>query len=171
MNEYPDRQGLQDRVYHDAAPKNWPQGEEELEEAVVLLLKNIYSIYNEYLNEYTPIVAKTVLYIRDGVMNGEGVSLKEFCGRNGMSPAYLGHLFKRETGYFFNEYMTKWRIERAIVLLRNPNRMDKDIAEEVGFAYTSYFVKCFREQKGVSPAKYRQELLDIQRVQGKGARQ
>ena len=52
------------------------------------------------------------------------------------------------------------RIERASVLLRNPNRMIKDISDSVGFSNVSYFVKCFREQKGVSPAKYRQELQE-----------
>lgn len=32
---------------------------------------------------------------------------------------------------------------------------EEDVASQVGFASTSYFVRCFRESKGVSPAKYR----------------
>ena len=75
-----------------------------------------------------------------------------------MNPAYLGHLFKQETGIFFNDYLMQCRINQSVILLRNPNRKIKDIAEKIGFTSTSYYVKCFREAKGMSPAKYR---LDI----------
>lgn len=166
VNEFSMKQGIQERVWREAVPAKQPQNPQELEHEAVAFLQNIYVIFAEYFTSYTPIVQKIALYIRNGVLNGESVSLKEFCGGNGMNPAYLGHLFKGETGYFFNEYLTRCQIERAIVLLRNPNRMVKDIAEEVGFTYTSYFVKRFREQKGVSPAKYRQELLDKQNQGG-----
>ena len=72
-----------------------------------------------------------------------------------MNSAYLGHIFKKETGFFFNDYLNQCRINRSIVLLRNPNRKIKDIALDVGFTSASYYVKCFRECKGVSPTKYR----------------
>lgn len=160
VNEFPGEEGLQARVYHDAAPDSWPAQPEDTEEAVLNFLQAVYEIFSDCFAKYTPVVQRTILYIRDGVLSGESVSLKEFCGQNGMNPAYLGHTFKAETGTFFNDYLTRCRVERAIILLCNPQRMIKDIAEEVGFAYTSYFVKCFRDQKGVSPAKYRQDLLD-----------
>ena len=86
------------------------------------------------------------------------MSIKDFCAKNGMNPAYLGHLFKKETGTFFNDYLMQCRINQSIILLRNPNRKIKDIAEEVGFASASYYVKCFRENKGISPSRYRMGL-------------
>ena len=80
---------------------------------------------------------------------------KTLAAGSGVTPAYLGHMFKKETGIFFNDYLLHCRLERSVILMRNPNRKIKDIAETVGFTSTSYFVKCFREYKGVSPAKYR----------------
>ncbi|MDO5425191.1 MAG: response regulator [Eubacteriales bacterium] len=167
VNEFPNYGGIQEKVYHHSVSGVWDGEEAHLEQAAVVFLQKVYGIFAECFDAYTPIVRRVVLYIRNCVLGGEGVSLKEFCGQNGMNPAYIGHMFKGETGVFFNDYLNRCRIERAIVLLRNPNRMVKDIAEEVGFTNTSYFVKCFREQKGISPAKYRQELLGMQK---KGSR-
>jgi two-component system response regulator YesN len=90
---------------------------------------------------------------------GEGISIKTLCDRNGTNPAYLGHVFKTETGIFFNDYLTRLRINRSIYLLRNPDRKIKDTAVQVGFSSTSYFEKCFKDQKGVSPLKYRMEYM------------
>ena len=75
--------------------------------------------------------------------------------KSGVNPAYLGHLFKEETGNFFNSYLTQCRINRSVVLLQKPGSKIKDVASQVGFASTSYFVRCFRESKGVSPARFR----------------
>ena len=80
-----------------------------------------------------------------------------------MNPAYLGHIYKKETGIFFNDYLTRCRINRSVILLRNPNYRIKDIAEKVGFASASYYVKCFREMKGISPARYRMGIMDEKR--------
>lgn len=164
--EFPLVENLQEKVY-SVIPPEQEITSNEFETQIVTALQAVYTVFAQNFATLSPIVQRTIQYIRNGVLSGQSVSLKEFCAQSGMNPAYLGHTFKGETGLFFNDYLTYCRIERAVVLLRNPNRMVKDIAEEVGFAYTSYFVKCFREQKGVSPAKYRQEMLEMQ--QGGGA--
>ncbi|SFG43395.1 response regulator [Oribacterium sp. WCC10] len=113
------------------------------------------SIFKKCFDSLSPIVRLTMQTIHSSVLEGKGISIKEFCSRNGMNPAYLGHIFKKETGYFFNDYLMNSRIRRSVILLRNPSRKIKDIAEQVGFSSTSYFVKCFRAVKGVSPVQYR----------------
>ena len=72
-----------------------------------------------------------------------------------MNPVYLGHLFKRETGVFFNEYLARVRIVHASQLLRDPKLRIYDIATRVGFSSASYFVKSFKALTGMSPAKFR----------------
>ena len=84
-----------------------------------------------------------------------GISIREFCGQRSMNPAYLGHLFKRETGVFFNEYLARVRIVHASQLLRDPELRIYDIATRVGFSSASYFVKSFKALTGMSPAKFR----------------
>ena len=157
--EFPLEGNLQEKVY-SAAPQE--SADSDFETQIVAALQAIYVVFAHHFSAFSPVVQRTVQYIRSGVLSGQGVSLKEFCAQTGMNPAYLGHEFKEETGLFFNDYLTRCRIERAIILMRNPNRMIKDVAEEVGFTYTSYFVKCFRKQKSVSPTEYRQKMLEMQ---------
>lgn len=76
-----------------------------------------------------------------------------------MSPAYLGYLFKKETGFFFNGYLTQYRIYCSIHLLFDTDLKINDIAQKVGFSYPSYFISCFKKQTGLSPIKYRTKRM------------
>lgn len=159
VEEFPLKKGLPEKIYKEAAPASWPERQDEIREEIVAYLDRGWRIFLDCLENCSPIVQRTIRYIRTMVLEGEPVSLKEFCTKVGMNPAYLGHIFKEETGLFFNDYLNQCRVERSIVLMRNPNRKIGEIAETVGFSYASYYVKCFRNYKGVSPSVYRQGLL------------
>ena len=159
VDEFPLRSGLAEQIYREVSPGGWPEKQEETREEIVAFLERAQNIFDDSLKNYSPVVQRTMRYIHDMVLAGELVSLKEFCTKIGMNPAYLGHIFKSETGLFFNDYLNQCRVERSIVLMRNPNRRLGEIAETVGFSYASYYVKCFRNYKGVSPSAYRQGLL------------
>lgn len=64
-------------------------------------------------------------------------------------------MFKKETGMFFNNYLTQYRICHSIHLLKNSDLKVNDIARRVGFSSTSYYISCFKKQTGCSPVKYR----------------
>lgn len=72
-----------------------------------------------------------------------------------MSPNYFCHYFKQEIGktpiHFINEY----RIEKACELLLESSLPISEISLSVGFDNFSYFIRKFREYKGVTPKKYR----------------
>lgn len=153
--EFPMQKEVTEAVYGIAASIEFCQTSESKKNAVVSLMSQVYSVFCCYLDQYSPMVQYVIRYIREGVLKGEDVSLKSLCTTRRVTPAYLGHIFKKETGIFFNDYLLHCRLERSIVLLRNPNMKVKDIAEMIGFSSTSYYVKCFREYKGVSPQKYR----------------
>lgn len=153
--EFPLQDGLQSKVYGIKAKKGSSRSKESAMTEAVEVLCQVQDLFEDCFGQYSPIVQLAVKYVQNSVMEGNGGSVKEFCARNGMNPAYLGHIFKKETGMFFNDYLAQCRINRSVILLRNPNKKIKDIAEQVGFTSVSYFVKCFREKKGVSPAKYR----------------
>ena len=159
VEEFSLRSGLPEKIYREAAPAAWPDAPEQAGKEIVAFLDRGWGIFSACLESYSPIVQRTIRHIRGMVLAGEQVSLKELCTRIGMNPAYLGHVFKEETGLFFNDYLNQCRMERSIVLMRNPNRKIGEIAETVGFSYASYYVKCFRNYRGVSPSVYRQGLL------------
>lgn len=157
VTEFPEREDLQKRLFD--LDWNFTVQKEEVPAARICdLLNQVYVIFTDCMDERSPIIQAALRYIHHSVIEGNSVSVKEFCAKNGMNPAYLGHLFKQETGSFFNDYLMQCRINQSVILLRNPNRKIKDIAEKIGFTSTSYFVKCFRESKGISPAKYRLDL-------------
>lgn len=153
--EFPVESNLQNRAYQQL--RQVPQCKEECAAGVIAILEQMQMLFNTCLAQRSPMVQRAAQYIRDGVNNGTSVSIKEFCAKGGLTPAYLGHVFKKETGVFFSDYLLQCRVDRSVVLLQNPNRRIKDIAEAVGFTSTSYYVKCFRERKGILPAKYRQD--------------
>ncbi len=75
-----------------------------------------------------------------------------------LSPYYLSHIFKRETGSTILEYLTKVRIEEAKRLLENTPWDTTRIAFEVGCTDQSYFCKVFKKIEGISPHNYRKTM-------------
>lgn len=160
LTEFPLQQDFRDKLFAEKWKIEKGQPQEIFVAEVDKMLRFVQQIFEDSFAQFSPVVQLAVWYVRNGVMEGSGGSVKEFCARNGMNPAYLGHLYKQETGFFFNDYLNQCRINRSVILLRNPNNKIKDIAEEVGFMSISYYVKCFRESKGVSPAKYRMGIKE-----------
>ncbi|MBZ4688056.1 MAG: transcriptional regulator, AraC family [Clostridiales bacterium] len=76
-----------------------------------------------------------------------------------LSPYYLSHIFKEETGHTVLEYLTKIRIEEAKKLLRNSQTNVKEVAYKVGYNNPSYFSKLFRNIEGVTPSQFRERLM------------
>lgn len=56
-----------------------------------------------------------------------------------------------------NHFLRTTRLKRAAELLRHKSDNVAQIAYGVGFASQSYFIKCFKEQFGVTPGEYMQK--------------
>lgn len=78
----------------------------------------------------------------------------------GMSPYYFCHLFKRLMGISPHQYIIQQRVERAKLLLKQPDRSIADIALECGFGNQSHLTKQFKKQFGITPKKYRDERYE-----------
>ncbi len=83
------------------------------------------------------------------------ISLTELSQTVGLSPQYLSSFFKSMTGKTPIEYLTEYRIEKAAHKLRSTDLSITDIAFSCGFSDLSYFIKVFKNTKGISPGKYR----------------
>ena len=59
------------------------------------------------------------------------------------------------------EYLTRVRLEEAKRLLRNPQYLIDEIAENTGYDDASYFTKVFKRYEGVTPTQYRKTLQSI----------
>uniref|UniRef100_A0A7C5V4R7 AraC family transcriptional regulator n=1 Tax=Caldicellulosiruptor owensensis TaxID=55205 RepID=A0A7C5V4R7_9FIRM len=77
-----------------------------------------------------------------------------------LSKFYFCRLFKEITHLTPVDYINKFRVEKAIELIRNTNMSISEIAFEVGFNSVSYFIKVFKEYVGVTPFKYKKNILN-----------
>lgn len=85
------------------------------------------------------------------------LSVASIAQRLNISPAYLSTLFKIESNSTLVKYISQYRIERAKELLYTTNMKIGDIAEQVGYLNSSYFISIFKTSEGCSPAKYREK--------------
>ncbi len=75
-----------------------------------------------------------------------------------MSPYYFSRLFKQSTGITPHQYLTKCRIEKAKLLLKQPEFSIAYISQQVGFKDQSHFSQTFRKIVGLNPKKYRDQF-------------
>jgi signal transduction histidine kinase/ligand-binding sensor domain-containing protein/DNA-binding response OmpR family regulator len=79
----------------------------------------------------------------------------------GMNPTKLYRKIRELTQMTPNDFIRSVRIKRAEQLLKNKNLIINEISYMVGFNDPKYFSRCFTKEYGMSPSKYRHELLDI----------
>ncbi|MNP62740.1 HTH-type transcriptional activator RhaR [compost metagenome] len=80
-----------------------------------------------------------------------------------MNSAYLGQVFRKETGRSFSEYLNDKRIEAAKGLLKRTELKISDVAAQVGFSNTDYFIDKFKGIVGVLPSVYKNSNNSKQR--------
>ena len=73
----------------------------------------------------------------------------------GMSRSAFAMRFKEVVGETPLDYLTRWRVYRAAVLLREGNRKLSEIAKAVGYDSDGSFNKTFKRIVGVTPGEYR----------------
>lgn len=89
---------------------------------------------------------------------GNHITLKEVADALHVSTFYFCKMFKKTTGLTFTDYIGRVRIERAKVLLLNPNQRISEVAYEVGFSSLTHFNRVFKELVGQSPSDFRKNL-------------
>ncbi len=109
-------------------------------------------------------MSRVVRYIREHL--GSEVGLNDAAAAAFLSPNYLAHLIKKETGKTFTELVTERRLERAQELLMATNARIGDIARQCGFADEAYFTRRFRQWHGQSPRQWRDTMRA--RIHGSG---
>ncbi|MFG1735709.1 response regulator [Paenibacillus sp. 843] len=89
----------------------------------------------------------------------ENISLKGIAGKFYMNPVYLGQLFKKAYGMYFNDFLLQLRVNEAKRLLRQTDLRIYEVAERVGFGNPDYFVTQFEKMERMTPSEYRSRLM------------
>lgn len=83
------------------------------------------------------------------------LSLQNVADATGTSRTYFSKIFKELTKEKYWDYLSKYRIEKAKILLNNTNLSQAEISVRVGYASEFHFSRKFKEIVGVSPNKFR----------------
>ena len=104
---------------------------------------------------YDQIIVDAFSYMQEHYQ--ESLSLTDISSVLGISSSYFSHLFKKQTGKNYVEYLNEIRLKAVMEDLKNSDFKIAVIAEKNGFHNFEYFSRFFKKATGLSPVKWRQE--------------
>src|SRR5882672_9912690 len=102
-------------------------------------------IENDFLSQLTAAIDKNIANEQFGV--------SELADAMNMSRSNLLRKVKKETNLAVNQLIRDTRLKRGMDLLQKTSLNVSEVAHQVGFSSTSYFIKCFREYYGYPPGE------------------
>ncbi|EPR13026.1 PocR ligand-binding domain-containing protein [Ruminiclostridium papyrosolvens] len=114
--------------------------------------------HGELLNSRENIILKPALdYIEKYYTRN--ISLNNMASLCNISTSYFSKLFRRTIGDNFSNYINRIRIKKARELLETTDIPITNIALDLGFEDSGYFIKVFKKFEGVTPSKFRNDAL------------
>lgn len=118
--------------------------------------KDDSTVIGEESRRLHPSVQKILLYI--GKNYEKEITVQELADQFQMNDSYLSVLFKRETGINLSNYLQRYRIYKAMELLRNSDLRINEIAYRVGYQNPCYFTEQFKKIFHITPSEIRKSL-------------
>ena len=127
----------------------------ELSQWMKEICKKMQIIIQEMRSDKTKsFVKKAVEHVHSHYMDKD-LTVEALSQELHVSAAYFSTVFKRETGKSFINYLTDYRMEKALRLLMEEAEKTYIIAEAVGYSDPNYFSYAFKKKFGMSPSKYK----------------
>jgi two-component system response regulator YesN len=107
--------------------------------------------------------SKNVAYMIDYIKEHyhEKISIQDLVYKLDRSVAHLNQKFKKQTGYTFNEFLNRYRIQAAIDRLKIGEDKISAIAVDVGFNDYRYFINVFKKYTKSLPS----EFIELSKIQ------
>lgn len=106
--------------------------------------------HKEYQHNF---IEESVKYIKEQFK--ERLTLEMVASKVFMNPKYFSHVFKKDVGSSFTEYVIDLKIQYACRLLETTNYPAYRISIECGFSDPSYFNRVFSAKMNMTPNIYR----------------
>jgi len=110
------------------------------------------SVLHDYSSIEDQVVEKMIAYIRKHY--GHKIIMADLSQELNYSEALLNRRFKEYTSYTFNDYLNRYRIQKAIELMKENTHYLYDIAVLCGFSDYKYFSTVFRKYVDCSPNEF-----------------
>lgn len=88
----------------------------------------------------------------------EKITMQDLVHSLNYSDTFLNRKFKEALGTTFIEYLNRYRIQKAIEMIKDGDLPMQEIAWQCGIGDYKYFGKVFRKYVGCSPKEYRAEI-------------
>ena len=139
--------------------RNWVTGCSFLEDIKDCTARFVQDYFDEIYRRNSSSEMEQVLSIIRQQYGMKKLSLQEISRQTYRSPSYICIKFREATGKTFTQYLSEYRVEKSLELLRDKSLKIAYIAERVGFDNGNYFSKTFQKIKGITPLEYRKRFL------------
>jgi AraC-like DNA-binding protein/mannose-6-phosphate isomerase-like protein (cupin superfamily) len=92
--------------------------------------------------------------------NFDNLDLNRAARAAALSPSYFAHLFKKQTGRSFYDYLSTIRVSHALEFLLKTDLPVSLIAYKCGFDSLPTFHRVFKAETGCTPAAYRKKVIE-----------
>lgn len=100
-----------------------------------------------------PTIQKILIHI--GKNYAKDITVQEIAEEYQINESYLSALFKKEIGCNLSNYLQRYRIYRAMELLKNSDLRINEIAYRVGYQNPCYFTEQFKKICNLTPSEIR----------------
>lgn len=105
----------------------------------------------------TYVVKRVMDYIWENY-GDSSLSIKTLADHVYLTPTYLSNVFKKSAGLTIGQYMVDVRIDRAKLLMKEPQLKFYQVASMVGYEDANYFAKIFKKKTNMTPSEYKESL-------------
>lgn len=106
-------------------------------------------------HRYAARVTKIAKLVREH--HAENLSLSQLADMVHLSAPYLSKFFDQQFGMTFLAYLTQIRLNHAVNLLLNTEKIIEEVSSDSGFPNSHAFVQAFKKEFGVLPSVYRRQ--------------
>ena len=128
-------------------------------EAITNLQYHMIMNFTEKVNQLrlggnpSKLIMDVINYIQQHLSTA--ITTQEIADALFLSRPYLSFKFKEETGQTLSDFITQYKINEAIRLLKYSNKPILSIAVYLGFSSQSHFTRVFKKSTGKTPGEYR----------------
>jgi AraC family transcriptional regulator, transcriptional activator of pobA len=140
-----------------------------LEILISLLLVKIYRLRDKIGKEYVGSSRELAYYkdfmkvIKQNVPTNK--SIDDFTKALGISKTHLNRVCQTIVGESTKQVIANYLVNEAMILLAHTDMTISEIAHQLDFKDVSYFCRFFKKQTNTSPARFRDENLNIEHME------
>ena len=141
------------RIYqlNGSRPSDEARMQAELLIFLATLMDNTQKVEDDHKSGYE-YIQKSLRYIDYNY--SRDIDVDDIAANAGISRSHLYRLFVQHISMPPNEYLTRYRIQKACILLQQQHLSVGEAAYSTGFSDQLYFSRVFKKYKGVPPSRY-----------------